>query len=200
MAAIQRDSAPPSNSARSSSHLPKTKDGAAALFAKSFRFVTNLNDAPANVVKHYLNRGEAERRFNEFVAPSGPTFRHRGSKSASLGEQEHASCAIHGEIGKNAIWAKLLALAHNFQVDLRAKVDGGQKFKPQPSLKPIKGEGNWSVLATIFAMGRVKPSMVRFRAFALKLTNTIHDHGRSQWFRLGPQHIRPAWAAALIAA
>jgi hypothetical protein len=48
-------------------------------------------------------------------------------------------------------------------------------------------------------MGRVKPSLVRFRAFALKLANAFLDHARSQWFRLGPQHIRPAWAAALIA-
>jgi hypothetical protein len=41
--------------------VPETKDGAAALFAESFCFVTNLEDAPAKVVEHYLNRGEAER-------------------------------------------------------------------------------------------------------------------------------------------
>ncbi len=48
-------------------------------------------------------------------------------------------------------------------------------------------------------MGRVKSSLVRFRAFALKLTNAFLDHARSQWFRLSPQHIRPAWPIALIA-
>jgi hypothetical protein len=55
------------------------------------------------------------------------------------------------------------------------------------------------VLATTFAISRVKPSFVRFRAFALKLANAALDHARSQWFRHGPQHIRPAWATALIA-
>jgi len=45
----------------------------------------------------------------------------------------------------------------------------------------------------------VSISLVRFRAFALKLANAFLDHARSQWFRLGPQHIRPAWATALIA-
>ncbi|MDE3246922.1 MAG: transposase [Acidobacteriota bacterium] len=160
--------------------VPETKDGAAALFAESFYFVTNRDDAPAKVVEHYLNRGEAERRFGEFVAAFEPTFRH-------------------AEMAKNEAWAQLLALAHNVLVDLRAKVDGGQELKPRPSLKPIKGEGGWSALATTFTMSCVKPSLVRFRAFALKLANAALDHARSQWLRLSPQHIRPAWTAALIA-
>jgi hypothetical protein len=160
--------------------VPETKDGAAALFAEAFYFVTNLDDAPAKVVEHYLNRGEAERRFGDFLAAFEPTFRH-------------------AEMSKNEVWAQLLALAHNTLVDLRAKVDGGEELKPRPSLKPIKGEGGWSVLATTYAMGRVKPSLVRFRAFALKLANTMLEHGRSQWLRLNPQHLRPAWASALIA-
>jgi hypothetical protein len=160
--------------------VPETKDGAAALFAEAFYFVTNLDDAPAKVVEHYLNRGEAERRFGDFLAAFEPTFRH-------------------AEMTKNEVWAQLLALAHNTLVDLRTKVDGGEELKPRPSLKPIKGEGGWSVLATTYAMGRVKPSLVRFRAFALKLANTILEHSRSQWLRLNPQHLRPAWASALIA-
>jgi len=90
--------------------VPETKDGAAALFAESFYFVTNLSDAPAQVVEHYLNRGEAERRFGEFVAAFEPTFRH-------------------AEMAKNEVWAQLLALAHNVLVDLRAKVDGGEELK-----------------------------------------------------------------------
>ena len=159
--------------------VPETKDGAAALFAESFYFVTNRDDAPAKVVEHYLNRGEAERRFGEFVAAFEPTFRH-------------------AEMAKNEAWAQLLALAHNVLVDLRTKVDGGKELKPRPSLKPIKGEGGWSALATTFTMSRVKPSLARFRAFALKLANAVLDHARSQWLRLSPQHIRPAWAAALI--
>lgn len=160
--------------------VPETKDGAAALFAEAFYFVTNRDDAPAPVVEHYLNRGEAERRFGEFVAAFEPTFRH-------------------AEMTKNEVWAQLLALAHNVLVDLRAKVDGGEDLKPRPSLKPIKGESGWSVLATTFTMSRVKPSLVRFRAFALKLANTLLDHSRYHWLRLSPQHIRPAWATALIA-
>lgn len=159
--------------------VPETKDGAAALFAESFYFVTNRDDAPAKVVEHYLNRGEAERRFGEFVAAFEPTFRH-------------------AEMAKNEAWAQLLALAHNVLVDLRTKVDGGKELKPRPSFKPIKGEGGWSALATTFTMSRVKPSLARFRAFALKLANAVLDHARSQWLRLSPQHIRPAWAAALI--
>jgi len=160
--------------------VPETKDGAAALFAESFYFVTNMEVGSAQVVEHYLNRGEAERRFGEFVAAFEPTFRH-------------------AEMAKNEIWAQLLALAHNTLVDLRAKVDGGGDLKPRPKLKPLKGDGGWSVLATSFAFTRVKPSLVRFRAFALKLANAFLDHARCQWFRLGPQHIRPAWATSLIA-
>ena len=160
--------------------VPETKDGAAALFAEAFYFVTNREDAPAKVVEHYLNRGEAERRFGDFLAAFEPTFRH-------------------AEMNKNEVWAQLLALAHNTLVDLRTKVDGGEELKPRPSLKPIKGEGGWSVLATTYAMGHVKPSLARFRAFALKLANTVLEHSRSQWLRLNPQHLRPAWAAALLA-
>jgi len=160
--------------------VPERKDGAAALFAESFYFVTNRDDAPEKVVEHYLNRGEAERMFGEFVAAFEPTFRHT-------------------EMAKNEVWAQLLALAHNVLVDLRTKVDGGEELKPRPSLKPIRGEGGWSVLATTYVMGRVKPSLVRFRAFALKLANAALDHARSVWFRLGPQHVRPAWAEALLA-
>lgn len=160
--------------------VPETKDGAAALFAEAFYFVTNRDDAPAKVVEHYLNRGEAERRFGEFLAAFEPTFRH-------------------AEMAKNEVWAQLLALAHNVLVDLRAKVDGGSELKPRPSLKPIRGESGWSVLATTFVQTRVMPSLVRFRAFALKLANTALDHSRTQWFRLGPQHLKPAWATALIA-
>ncbi len=104
-------------------------------------------------------------------------------------------------MNKNEVWAQLLALVHNVLVDLRAKVDGGEELKPRPSLKPIRsqyvsrikdterGESGWSVLATTFVMGRVKPSLVRFRAFDLKLANAFLDHARSQWFCQGPQHI-----------
>jgi hypothetical protein len=160
--------------------VPETKDGAAALFAESFYFVTNRADAPAAVVDHYLGRGEAERRFGEFVAAFEPTFRH-------------------AEMAKNEVWAQLLALAHNVLVDLRARVDGGTELKPRPTQKPIKGEGGWSVLATTYVVARVRPSLSRFRAFALKLANTALDHGRCQWHRLAPQHLKPAWATILLA-
>ena len=160
--------------------VPEAKDGAAALFAEAFYFVTNLDMVPAKVVEHYLNRGEAERRFGEFVAAFEPTFRH-------------------AEMAKNEVWAQLLALAHNTLVDLRSKVDGGQELKPRPSLKPMRGEDGWAVLATTFVLSWVQPSLVRFRAFALKLANAALDHSRRQWFRLGPQHIKPAWAGALLA-
>lgn len=160
--------------------VPETKDGAAALFAESFYFVTNREDAPAAVVEHYLGRGEAERRFGEFVAAFEPTFRH-------------------AEMGKNEVWAQLLALAHNTLVNLRAKVDGGTELRPRPVQRPIRGESGWSVLATTFVMARVKPSLVRFRAFALKLANAALDHSRRQWVRLNPQYLKPAWSTALIA-
>ena len=160
--------------------VPETKDGAAAMFAESFYFVTNCGDAPAKVVEHYLGRGEAERRFGEFVAAFEPSFRH-------------------SEMAKNEAWAQLLALAHNALVDLRAKVDGGTALKPRPTPKPIRGEGGWSVLATTFVMARVRPSLVRFRAFALKLANAALDHSRRQWLRLAPQHLKPAWTTSLLA-
>lgn len=35
-------------------------------------------------------------------------------------------------------------------------------------------------------MGRVKHSLMRFRAFALQFANAFLDHARSQWFCLGP--------------
>lgn len=82
----------------------------------------------------------------------------------------------HAEMAKNEVWVQLLALAHNTLVDLREKVDGGTELKPRPTQKPIKGEGGWSVLATTFVMARVRPSLVRFRAFALKLSNAALDH------------------------
>jgi hypothetical protein len=160
--------------------VPETKNGAAALFAESFYFVTNRSDAPAAVVEHYLGRGEAERRFGEFVAAFEPTFRH-------------------AEMSKNEVWAQFLALAHNTLVDLRARVDGGTELKPRPTQKPIRGESGWSVLATTYVMARVKPSLMRFRAFALKLANAALDHSRRQWIRLNPQHLKPAWSTALIA-
>ena len=160
--------------------VPETKDGAAALFAESFYFVTNREDAPATIVEHYLGRGEAERRFGEFVAAFEPTFRH-------------------AEMTKNAVWAQLLALSHNVLVDLRAKVDGGTELKPRPTQKPIRGEGGWSALATTYVMARVRPSLVRFRAFALKLANAALDHSRYQWMRLAPQHLKPAWVGSLLA-
>jgi len=67
------------------------------------------------------------------------------------------------------------------------KVGGGKELKPRPSLKPIKGEGGWSVLANAFAMGRVKPSLVGFRAFDLKLANAFLDHARSHFVSLRGQ-------------
>lgn len=160
--------------------VPETKAGAPALFAESFYFVTNREDEPARVVEHYLGRGEAERRFGEFVGAFEPTFRH-------------------AEIAKNEVWAQFLALAHNTLVDLRARVDGGTELKPRPTQKPIKGEGGWSVLATTFVLARVKPSLVRFRAFALKLASAALDHSRRQWLRLAPQHLKPAWTTSLLA-
>ena len=160
--------------------VPETKDGAAALFAESFYFVTNRVDAPAAVVEHYLGRGEAERRFGEFVAAFEPTFRH-------------------AEMAKNEVWAQLLALAHNTLVDLRARVNGGTELKPRPTQKPIRGESGWSALATTYVMAHVRPSLARFRAFALKLANAAIDHSRRRWMRLAPQHLKPAWATSLIA-
>lgn len=161
--------------------VPETKDGAAALFTENFYFVTNRKDAPVDLVEHYLGRGEAERRFGEFVAAFEPTFRH-------------------AEMAKNEVWAQLLALAHNVLVDLRAKVDGGMELKPRPTQKPIRGEDGWSVLATTYVMARVRPSLVRFRAFALKLANATLAHGHRQWLRLAPQHLRPAWVESLVVA
>lgn len=161
--------------------VPETKDGAAALFTENFYFVTNRTDAAADLVEHYLGRGEAERRFGEFVAAFEPTFRH-------------------AEMAKNEVWAQLLALAHNVLIDLRAKVDGGMEMKPRPIQKPIRGEAGWSVLATTYVMARVRPSLVRFRAFALKLANATLAHGHRQWLRLAPQHLRPAWVETLVMA
>lgn len=158
--------------------VPETKDGAAALFAESFYFVTNRQDAPMSVVEHYLGRGEAERWFGAFVAAFEPTFRH-------------------AEMPKNEAWAQLLALAHNVLVDLRAKVDGGEALRPRPVQRPIRGESGWSILATHYITARVLPTLVRFRAFALKLANSVLNHSRSQWTRIAPQHLKPAWTQSL---
>ena len=186
--------------------MPETKDGAAALFAEAFFFVTNRPDAPAVAVEYYLNRGETVRRFGELARAGG----HRGFAPA-IGRADAALFASrmvmaafeptfrHAEMAKNEAWAQFLALAHNTLVDLRAKVDGGEDLKPRPKLKALKGEGGWSVLATTFTLARVKPSLVRFRAFALKLASAALEHARSQWLRLAPQHLKPAWATTLIA-
>lgn len=160
--------------------VPETKNGAAALFAETFFFVTNREEAPGALVEHYLLRGEAERRFGDFVTAFEPTFRH-------------------AEMAKNEVWAQLLALAHNTLIDLRTQVDAGQTLRPRPTQRPLKGEDGWSVLAITYITTRVVPTLARFRAFALKLANTLISHGGKHWARISPQHLKPAWVEHLLA-
>jgi hypothetical protein len=158
--------------------VPMGEDGAPALFTENFYFVTSSDAAPDAVVERYLRRGEAERLFGEFKAALEPTFRH-------------------AELGKNQIWAQFLALAHNVLVDLRDRIDGGRELKPRPSLKPLREGSGWSVLATAFHWAPVRPTLNRFRAFALKLANGVCQHARTTVLRLHPQHLKPAWPMAL---
>lgn len=99
--------------------VPVDESGAPALFTENFYVVTTREDAPADVVDHYLGRGEAERRIEEFKAAFEPTFRH-------------------AEMDMNQVWASVLALAHNVLVDLRERVQGDPELKPRPSLKPFR--------------------------------------------------------------
>ncbi|HLO67662.1 MAG TPA: transposase [Holophaga sp.] len=161
--------------------VPQDESGAPALFTENFYFVTTREDAPAEVVEHYLARGEAERRIGEFKAAFEPTFRH-------------------AEMDKNQVWASLLALAHNVLVDLRERVKGEPELKPRPSLKPLREGSGWSVLATTYQASPVLPSLARFRAFALKLANAVVRHARIQFLRLHPQHLKPAWPSILAPA
>jgi hypothetical protein len=103
----------------------------------------------------------------------------------------------HAELAKIQIWGQFLALAHNVLVDLRDRIDGGQELKPRPSLKPLQGDSGWSVLATAFHWAPVRPTLSRFRAFALKLANGVCQHARATILHLHPQHLKPAWPIAL---
>jgi hypothetical protein len=81
------------------------------------------------------NRGEAERRFGDFLAAFEPTFRH-------------------AEMTKNEVWAQLLALAHNTLVDLRVdrKNKGPKRWMARESKGGLQAPGGW--------VGGLKPGWI----------------------------------------
>lgn len=55
---------------------PEGAKGENPLFMEGFYLVTSLAEDPSEVVRFYLQRGEAERVFGDFVQTLKPTFRH----------------------------------------------------------------------------------------------------------------------------
>ena len=136
---------------------PEGKKGEKALFMERFYFVTSLADGPAEVVRFYLQRGEAERVFGEFVQTLKPTFRHV-------------------EATKNKAWALLVALAHNVLADLRDLLPKIEKpAKVRVEHRPAFLPDPW-----VFGFHRllegvtqpVRPLLARVRDLALRIQNS----------------------------
>jgi hypothetical protein len=157
---------------------PKVKDGAVSLFWEGFYFVTNQKTSAEDVVKHYLQRGQAERVFGEFLQVMTPNFRHE-------------------ERNKNEAWAQILALGFNTLVDLRKTLPReGATHKVLKITRDLADPGFVAV-----AMERAKAfataSLMMFRTHALKLFNVFVKHARYEKLRIHPTMLRPQWPANL---
>jgi hypothetical protein len=159
---------------------PASEDGTPCLFLETFYFVTNRAEAPEKVVGHYFLRGEAERIFGEFVQAFEPTFRHT-------------------EMTKNEAWLQLLGLAANTLSVLRHQIVRETSTRRIPSLKPLLDDPGWvSALFKTYVIESVRPTLARFRTFALKLASVLVEHAGKLRIRLHPTHLKPAWPGRLL--
>ena len=160
---------------------PKAKDGAEPLFWEGFYFVTNRGASAAEVVKHYLLRGQAEQVFGEFLQTMTPNFRHQ-------------------EIDKNEAWAQILALGFNTLVDLRKTLPREGAIRKVLKITQDLMDPGFVAIAVERAKAFATASLVMFRAHALKLFNVFVKHARSEKLRVHPTMLRPGWPANLLEA
>ena len=164
---------------------PDGAEGQAALVAERFYFVTSLEDAPADVVRTYQQRGESERMFGEFVATFQPTFRH-------------------AEVKKNEVWALLLGLAHNVLSDLREQLPKAgkprrQRVEHRPAFLPDQWVFGYQRVL-LDAMDTVRPLLARVRDMALRVPCELRQRGRRLLLAVSPDILAPAWFPALMRA
>ena len=164
------------------SQTPEGKKGEKALFMERFYFVTSLTEGPAEVVRFYLQRGEAERVFGEFVQTLKPTFRHV-------------------EATKNKAWALLVALAHNVLADLRDLLPKSEKpAKVRVEHRPAFLPDPW-----VFGFHRlldgitqpVRPLLGRVRDLALRIPVEIRRAKRGLVLYARPDILARSWFPAL---
>lgn len=160
---------------------PEGAKGEKALFMERFYFVTSLPEAPSEVVRFYLQRGEAERVFGEFVQTLKPTFRHV-------------------EAAKNKAWALLVALAHNVLADLRELLPMAEKpAKAKVEHRPAYLPDPW-----VFGYHRtldgvmqpIRPLLARVRDLALMVPVELRKMGAKLILYARPDILAPAWFPA----
>lgn len=164
---------------------PDGAEGALALMAERYYFVTSLEDAPADVVRTYQQRGESERMFGEFVNTFQPTFRH-------------------AEARKNEIWAMLVALAHNVLSDLREQLPKAEKprkqrVERQPAFLPDHWVFGYQRVVRGVA-DTVRPLLARVRDMALRVPCELRRIGKRLRVIVSPDILAPTWFPALMRA
>ena len=162
---------------------PEGTKGSLALFPERYYFVTSLKEeSPAEVVRFYLQRGEAERVFGEFAQSLRPTFRHV-------------------EVTKNKAWALLVALAQNVLADLRDLLPKAEKpvkvrVEHHPAFLPdslVFGFHHFLDGAT----QEVRPLLMRVRDLALRIPVELKKAGKKVALYVRPDILAPAWFPAL---
>jgi hypothetical protein len=160
---------------------PEAKHGAVSLFWEGFYFLTNRDASATDVVKHYLQRGQAEQVFGEFLQAMTPNFRHE-------------------ERNKNEAWAQILALSFNTLVDLRKALPREDATRKVLKINQDLVDPGFVAIAIERTRAFAKASLVMFRAHALKLFNVFVKHARYEILRIHPTMLRPQWPANLKAA
>ena len=160
---------------------PKAEHGAVSLFWEGFYFVTNRQAPATDIVKHYLQRGQAEQVFGEFLPVMTPNFRHE-------------------ERVKNEAWAQILALGFNTLVDLRIALPREGAIRKVLKITQDLTDPGFVAIAMERAKAFATASLVMFRAHALKLFNVFVSHARGEKLRIHPTMLRPGWPANLLEA
>jgi hypothetical protein len=160
---------------------PKAEHGAVSLFWEGFYFVTNRQAPATDIVKHYLQRGQAEQVFGEFLQVMTPNFRHE-------------------ERVKNEAWAQILALGFNTLVDLRIALPREGAIRKVLKITQDLTDPGFVAIALERAKAFATASLVMFRAHALKLFNVFVSHARGEKLRIHPTMLRPGWPSNLLEA
>lgn len=163
---------------------PKAEHGAVSLFWEGFYFVTNRQAPATDVVKHYLQRGQAEQVFGEFLQVMTPNFRHEER--------------VKNEAWRSAEAAQILALGFNTLVDLRMALPREGAIRKVLKITQDLTDPGFVAIAMERAKAFATVSLVMFRAHALKLFNVFVKHARGEKLRIHPTMLRPGWPANLL--